>query len=247
MLRESSSIGNRCFQEKPMLGVIGGMGPLTSAEFIKTIYELNLTGKKEQNAPRVILYSDPSFPDRTEAFLKGDNELLLGLLVNALKNLYAYHVSEVVICCITSHYLLPDLPSYLRVRVTSLIDIVLSKVIENKENYLLLCTKGTRKLKIFQNNNLWQSAKNYITFLDEHDQDSIHRMIYQIKGNRYKLEDVVGFLKKMKHKYRADFLIAGCTEFHILNRDTLLQNNQECPLFLDPLTIIAEKMSSLDF
>ena len=59
--------------KKRVLGVVGGAGPLASAEFIKTIYECSL-GEREQEAPVVLLYSDPTFPDRTEALLAGDYE-----------------------------------------------------------------------------------------------------------------------------------------------------------------------------
>ena len=38
-----------------ILGILGGMGPLASAEFVKTIYEYNIAGDKEQTAPRIIL------------------------------------------------------------------------------------------------------------------------------------------------------------------------------------------------
>jgi aspartate racemase len=43
------------------LGVLGGMGPLA---------------EPEQAASKGILYSDPSFPDRTEAILRGDTREL---------------------------------------------------------------------------------------------------------------------------------------------------------------------------
>ena len=49
------------------------MGPLASTEFLNTIYRLSLEriGKdgKEQDMARVILVSDPSVPDRTEAIV----------------------------------------------------------------------------------------------------------------------------------------------------------------------------------
>ena len=41
-----------------VLGVVGGAGPLASAEFTKTIYEFSL-GEREQEAPIVLLYSIP--------------------------------------------------------------------------------------------------------------------------------------------------------------------------------------------
>ena len=49
-----------------LLGILGGMGPLASAEFLKTIYEYG-TRDLEQRSPACILYSDPTFPDRTSS------------------------------------------------------------------------------------------------------------------------------------------------------------------------------------
>jgi aspartate racemase len=51
------------------LGVLGGMGPLASAEFLKTIYEESLDGP-EQTAPQVVLHSDGSSPGCTGSSAK---------------------------------------------------------------------------------------------------------------------------------------------------------------------------------
>ena len=53
-----------------VLGVVGGMGPLASAEFVKTIYEYGLN-RREQESPSVVLVSDPTFPDRTSVSWQG--------------------------------------------------------------------------------------------------------------------------------------------------------------------------------
>jgi len=50
------------------------MGPLASAEFLTSIYELSL-GRTEQNMPRLCLVSDPTVPDRTKACDSGPGEL----------------------------------------------------------------------------------------------------------------------------------------------------------------------------
>lgn len=226
-----------------MLGILGGMGPLASAEFIKTIYEYNLFGEKEQIAPKVLLYSDPSFPDRTEVLLRGEYDWLLNNLTDALYQLCDLQVSRIIICCITSHYLLPQLPIQLRERIISLVDVILNEVIERQENHLLLCTNGTRKLKIFQDNNLWQRAKKYIVLLDDEDQKNIHNMIYQIKiyPKAYSSQSNLQFLESMNKKYKIDYLIAGCTEIHLLNKFLLSQNKSINYPFLDPLIVVAQK------
>ena len=153
-----------------MLGILGGMGPLASAEFLKTIYESNIVGQREQKSPKVIVYSDPTLPDRTEALLRGDYNTLLEQLIGALYKLCELDVDKIVICCVTSHYLLPKLPYELRDRVISLVDIIFKKILERQQKYLLICSTGTCKLGIFQNHILWQFVQDYIILPDENDQ-----------------------------------------------------------------------------
>src|SRR5215207_7095330 len=108
---------------KPVLGVLGGMGGLASAEFVKTIYEFSgEVSPREQAAPAVLMYSDPAFPDRTEAFLRGETQPILTRLIDALELLDRMGASRFVICCMTIHYLLPQVPDRLRERIISLTD-----------------------------------------------------------------------------------------------------------------------------
>ena len=100
-----------------MLGVLGGMGGLASAEFVKTIYEISgEVCAREQAAPVVLMYSDPAFPDRTDAFLRGETQPILTKLIEALELLRNMGASQFVIACMTIHYLLPRLSPDLRSR-----------------------------------------------------------------------------------------------------------------------------------
>src|SRR5262245_31576847 len=155
------------------LGVLGGMGPMASAEFLKTIYEHSL-GRREQESPIVFMYSDPSFPDRTEAFLEGSYEHLFEQLVHALNQLREMAVTKIVICCITIHYLLPRLAPDLRDQIVSLLDVIFANVARTQKKHLLLCTNGTRKLEIFQNHDQWEALQEFFVLPDETDQDKVH-------------------------------------------------------------------------
>src|SRR5215213_5223714 len=85
IFRTSIEATKRHKAEKAVLGVLGGMGGLASAEFVKTVYEVSGgVSHREQEAPVVLMYSDPGFPDRTEAFLGGETQLLLTRLIEAL-------------------------------------------------------------------------------------------------------------------------------------------------------------------
>lgn len=224
-----------------ILGVLGGMGPLASAEFLKTIYEYNILGQPEQQSPKVIVYSDPSFPDRTEALLSGNYKILLANLITALYKLCELDVDKIVICCITSHYLLPKLPYELRNKVISLVDIIFKKILELQQKHLLICTKGTGKLEIFQNHILWEFAQDYIDLPDVSDQNLIHQMIYYLKVNG-DYQKCIPILEALQARYNTHKFIAGCTEIHLLNKHLKQRNT-----FLDPLMIIAEELRSISF
>jgi aspartate racemase len=95
---------------KETLGILGGMGPLASAEFVKTLYEFNLV-EKEQSAPPCILYSDPSIPDRTEAILRGETNSVIQRIQTGLENLSNQGATHFVIACISSHYFISEFPN----------------------------------------------------------------------------------------------------------------------------------------
>jgi len=229
-------------EQQYLLGVLGGLGPLASAEFVKTIYEYSV-GTGEQRSPAVLMYSDPAFPDRTETLLSGSYEHLLKRLVGALELLRERNVSEVIICCITIHYLLPELPEHLREKVLSLLDPIMEAVSEMRTKQLMLCSNGVRQLGVFERHPAWQRAAQYIVMPEADDQQRIHTLIYEIKRNR-DLDSVSAALEELFVKYRVDGFIAGCTEIHLLSKyfmsATEKRNRYQCT---DPLLIMAQRVA----
>src|SRR5437773_4957723 len=164
---------------KPLWGILGGMGPLASAEFLNTIYRLSLerAGKegkegnegKEQDMARVILVSDPSVPDRTEAIVTRRDKPeqfkeVKRRLKQSLEMLNAMQVDRIVIPCITAHFFLPylDLEASVRSRICSLISIVCDALRTDGGRYVLLRTNGTRDEQIFENHPCWHAVCDQI-------------------------------------------------------------------------------------
>ena len=228
-----------------LLGVVGGLGPLASAEFLKTIYECSL-GEDEQNAPAVVVYSDPSFPDRTQTFLRGDDDLLLARLNVALEQLCEMRASKIVICCITMHHLMPRLPARLRERIVSLLDVIFEHVERSRRKHLLVCTNGTRRLEIFQRHEQWERMRDYFVLPDEKDQNAIHDLIYRVKKNQ-NLDALTPFLEVLLAKYGVGAFVAGCTEIHLLAKRLVRSSGaHERYHCVDPLTIIAQTLANED-
>jgi aspartate racemase len=226
-----------------LFGIIGGMGPIASAEFLKTIYEFN-TMDREQESPACILYSDPTFPDRTDAIISGIDDNLLSLLVKVLENLSQLGVSRIIISCITTHYFLPKVPSQLRSKVISLVDLIIKEVLDRKRRHLLLCTNGSRKVDIFQRHPQWALVERYIALPDDTDQNRIHNIIYQLKKNS-RVDSVISGLHSILEKYQVDSFIAGCTEIHLVTKH-LVRREYKGPSYniADPLLMLAQNLRS---
>ena len=217
-------------------GVVGGMGPLASAEFLKTIYEVCL-GPQEQDAPVVILLSDPSFPDRTEALLDGREDILLELLRTSLDKLLMLGATRIIICCTTLHHLLARLETGLQVKIVSLVDIIMGQLLLDDGRKLLLCTEGTRRLQLFETHPLWERVAQQIVLPRDSDQRRIHQMIYELKSNR-RMPAHTTLLEAFTAQYGVDGFVAGCTEMHLIAKDEASRFS-----WLDPLVALACEMA----
>lgn len=84
-----------------MLGVLGGMGPLASAEFMRQLTLLTPAERDQDHIP-TILWSDPRVPDRTAARVAGGEDPL-PVLLRGIRGLEAAGCRAVVIPCNTAH------------------------------------------------------------------------------------------------------------------------------------------------
>ena len=198
-----------------VLGVVGGLGPLASAEFLNTVYRC-ARWDAEQQAPRLLMVSDPTFPDRTTAFLAGDDDAVLRPLVAVLQGLVEMGATRLLICCTTAHHLVPRLPPELRARVVSVPRLIVDRLYRAGGRWLVLCTQGTRAFRLLQREPLWEHAEPHAVFPDDADQETVHReVIYRIK----RLADPAALLplvRDMVEKYAADGFVVGCSELHLV-------------------------------
>jgi len=225
-----------------ILGVLGGMGPLASAEFLKTIYESSIHGR-EQSAPTVILYSDPSTPDRTTTYLEGREGTVLQPMIQALNRLIELGATKIVICCVTSHLLMSRFPRHIREKVISLPDVIFDALQQSEERRLLLCTVGSRKSGVFERHPRWSEMNGRVILPSDSDQSIIHdEIIYEIKRNR-PARELIPLVKALLRSYGVNSFIAGCTELHLLAKQEWPADDYERSRCIDPLSLIATNIS----
>lgn len=198
------------------LGILGGMGPLASAEFLGTLYRLN-PAQPEQRGLACVLVSDPSFPDRTEAILAGATEALSRRLEQVLRDLLIQGVDRIVIACVTIHHLLPRMPEPLRDRVISLLDLMVDEILAAPRRRLLLATTGTRSARIFESHPRWLQVEPWVVCPRSDDQQELHEWIYRLKAGASS-EPCIGWIEELVERYEVQGLLFGCTELHLLRR-----------------------------
>ncbi|MFT4063785.1 aspartate/glutamate racemase family protein [Paraburkholderia sp.] len=85
----------------PRLGVLGGMGPLATVDFMRKLI-LGTPGTRDQDHLPVIAYSVPQIPDRSEAFLNG-SDAPWPYLLEGLRTLEHAGAQAIAIPCNTAH------------------------------------------------------------------------------------------------------------------------------------------------
>ena len=223
-------------------GVLGGMGPLASAEFLSTIYE-ETAGRPEQECPIVYLISDPTIPDRTKCLLDGTEHLLLEHFTSGMNKLESMGATRIVVCCVTIHPLISCLSTHLQNKTISLVDLVLDSVLQDGKKHLLFCTEGTRRMGIFQSHPAWKEAASRIVLPSDADQAAIHSMIYEVKMNQRSVRHPQ-LVEDLMQKYGVNSFIAGCTEMHMIARQKARASGRHQREFcIDPLLGVVSIMS----
>ena len=218
------------------------MGPLASAEFVRTIYELNVS-EMEQDSPQCVLLSDPTIPDRTDAIRNGTEAHVAQRLALALENLYRIGATKVVIPCMTMHHFLPRVAVHLRRNVISLVDVVIESLSNTDGRHILFASTGVRNTGLFENHRLWSKVEPKVVLPTDDEQRRLHSLIYQhIKTNPTN-EAVYAFLDELSEHHQTDSFIAGCSEVHLLNRHIMNGGTTNRPFrFIDPLLTIAQDL-----
>jgi aspartate racemase len=217
------------------LAIIGGMGPLASTEFLRTIYLRSLNGGDEQELANILLFSDPTIPDRTASFASGRIDLVTERIDSLLFEARSLGAEQAVICCFTAHHIIPFLDKGNQDILVSLIDIALQSVIDSGKRFLLAATEGSLEMQVFQSSDYWRRAQSQVVIPEGEMRTSIHDTIYQIKRNGYS-PAIARRMALILKDAGLDGLVCGCTELHLLARS--------CPpnefSYIDPLLSIAD-------
>lgn len=106
-----------------LLGVLGGMGPLATIDFLQKLLAATPAAMDQDHVP-VLTSSIPQVPDRTAAF-RGEGDSPLPAMIESGKRLVGAGASLIVVPCNTAHLWFEPLRAALNVPMIHLVDAAL--------------------------------------------------------------------------------------------------------------------------
>ena len=110
----------------PLLGVLGGMGPAATVDFLRKIVAATPAATDQDHVP-VLASSIPQIPDRTQAFL-GVGASPLDALVSQARRLVQAGAEALVMPCNTAHLWFEPLQAAIGVPMLHIVDSTLAEL-----------------------------------------------------------------------------------------------------------------------
>ena len=221
-----------------VIGILGGMGPAATADFYTKLVA-STPATRDQEHPRVVIWADPTIPDRSQALL-GNGEDPTPWLIRGIDKLTAAGATVIVIPCNTAHAFLPRLVVGASVPILNMIDLTaahIKKSYPSVEKVGLLATTGTINSAIYQHA-LESYGLNLLTPTDAQG-ESVMVAIERIKAGRRDSETAELLQDSARElcSQGAQVVIAGCTEIVL----GLPSNLIDVPL-IDPSQVVVDSL-----
>ena len=198
---------------KKTIGILGGMGPLATADLFEKITLLT-EAETDRDHIRVYIDSNANIPDRTAAIL-GNGEDPVPEMASALRNLEKCGADCLIMPCNTAHYFLPRLQKMTQIPFLSILTAAAEacKTQFPGRTVGVLGTTGTLTANLYQKA-LDKAGVPFVIPVGK-EQDALMRVIYQGvkagKGPDSYRADFLTVLEGMLARGAEVFLL-GCTE-----------------------------------
>lgn len=196
-----------------MLGVLGGMGPLASAQFMLRLTQLTPATRDQDHIP-TLLWSDPRVPDRTGGRL-GNGADPLTWLLRGIQGLKRAGCRAIAVPCNTAHGWYDQMQDAAQVPILHIVDAAAAELRRSGRaggTIGIMGTQATLAMRLYQDR---LGAQNWDCIIP--DQQEMERLVTPaialVKANRPAdayppLAEVVRSLVRRG----ATSVVLGCTE-----------------------------------
>jgi aspartate racemase len=216
------------------IGILGGMGPLATADLYRKMIEGTIA-EKDQDHVHVIIDSNPWIPDRTDYILHGGPSPLPEI-VKSIRRLEAAGCDFLIMPCNTAHHIIDEIKTTTKIPFINMMEETVKYVAQKHagEKVGLLATDGTVESKAYHK---YFEVQHIPVITPIEHQVDVMAFIYQgVKSGILDkpLDGIREAIKEMKTQGATLFLL-GCTELSTVSHR--IRTIEE--VFIDPLEVLA--------
>ena len=222
---------------KPVLGVLGGIGPLATAYFMKLLVE-RMPAQSDQEHMPVIAISDPQIPDRTAFILNRLESDPLPEMIRVARELETFGVDYLAMPCNTAHYFYDAIAHAVSIPVLNIVEEMMKAIkdeLQAPARVGLMATEGTLASGVYD---MWSEPYGIeVVAPNVPAQQVLNKLIYnKVKANQpcdtQEFIDVANGLFAQD----CDAVVVGCTELSVI-----FQGMDKQPRWMyDSLAVLAD-------
>ena len=213
-----------------VLGVLGGMGPAASAEFMR-ILSFRFPAEKDQDHPVVFMLSDPKIPDRTSAII-GDGEDPEPYIRKDIERLMEWGADLLAVPCNTAHCFINRFKDEIKTPIVHIVEATLSEAAAKAVNGAWMASSiGTAKAGIYQ----------------AEAEKMGYRLLLPPEDVRWRMQEAIKFVKAGDLKHAAEVFESAAEGLWRIEDIPIITACTELPLAYEASRLPFEKnISSLD-
>lgn len=206
---------------RQLLGVLGGMGPLATADFLTKLVKATPAQRDQDHLP-VIVCSFPDIPDRSEAIL-GGGPSPLPAMCRAIEVLCSGGAERIAIPCNTAHHWFGELQSCARVRILHIVDAVLEELelrSLTRARVAVLGTEATIRCGIYEKR-LIDAGYQVLGATADERRDIVEAIGAAKQGEIESRRGRVAQVIQALFGRGADAIVLGCTELPLFHTEAV--------------------------
>ena len=199
-------------QQQALLGILGGMGPLATVDFLGKLIRLTPATRDQDHIPW-ITFNQPGIPDRSTA-IKAGNDAPAPFLTQGVAWLAEQGTKLIAVPCNTSHFWYEQMQAASSVPILHIADATIEELQLSPipaGSVAILATRGTVQAGIYSKR---LTSKGFaLATVSEEDQCIVDQVIADVKaGQLGPARDAMRVLLQALNARGVNTVILGCTE-----------------------------------
>ena len=192
-----------------MIGILAGMGPMSTAPFIDMLmkqWQQEFQVLNDVDFPHVVIYSLPTpfYVDR-----KIDHDKMQQVILAGLHKLESWGVTLIAMACNTAYLYFESLQKALNIKLLNIVQETLSQVSDSAKCISLLATKPTFDSQLYQSH-IKDLGKTLV--FKASWQSRVDALILAVKQDSEAVEEMALSLLTQLVEANVEVIIIGCTD-----------------------------------